>query len=206
VRRVSWNQVGGIIVLVLLTLAPSALAAVLNKKARLREGASRHTPLVAWIDAGTAADVVGSKGGWYDVLLSDGRRGFIWGEHLDGTEGTATGASSGESEGTHLAASAEPATLQDELRALREQLELLRSDATVAKRGDVQALRDKVEQLTIAQRELLETLDGTVAGVATPVDGTAVAAGLFLAIGGIIGWVAARMTLGRRDGRGRLRV
>jgi hypothetical protein len=194
----------------LLTLAPAALAAVLNKQARLREGPSRHTPLVAWIEPGTAVDILGSKNGWYQVLLADGRRGFMWGEHLDGiepdSEGTAPSAASQATAAPTDAPTDAPSTLQDELRTLRRQIDELGSDVSLARREDVEALRDRVEQLTIAQRELFETLDGSAAGVVTPMDGTAVAAGAFFTLGGILGWVAAQMTRGRRDRRGRLRV
>ena len=203
-RRVSRSQVGAMIAsLVLLTLAPAASAAELNKQARLREGASRHTPLVDWIEPGTQVDILGSKSGWYQVLLKDGRRGFIWGEHLDGIE---PGAAAAEPAGEGETAPAEPTTLQDELRLLRQQIDQLDSDLALARRQDVEALRDRVEQLTIAHRELLETLDGSAAGVATPLDGTAVAAGAFLTLGGVLGWAAAQITRGRRDRRGRLRV
>jgi hypothetical protein len=193
----------------LLTLAPAAPAAVLNKQARLREGPSRHTPLVDWIEPGTQVNILGSKDGWYQVLLADGRRGFIWGEHLDGVEAAAPGATASatsETSETAPAAPTGPTTLQDELRTLRQQIDQLGSDVALARREDVDALRDRVEQLTIAQRELLETLDGSAAGVVTPMDGTAVAAGAFFTLGGILGWVAAQMTRGRRERRGRLRV
>jgi Bacterial SH3 domain len=208
VRRVSRSQVGGVIALaLLLTLAPAALAAVLNKQARLREGPSRHTPLVAWIEPGTRVDILGSKNGWYQVLLTDGRRGFMWGEHLDGIEPDSEGtAPSAASQAAGAAPTDAPSTLQDELQTLRRQIDELGSDVSLARREDVEALRDRVEQLTIAQRELFETLDGSAAGVVTPMDGTAVAAGAFFTLGGILGWVAAQMTRGRRDRRGRLRV
>jgi hypothetical protein len=200
-----------IALVLLLTLAPAAPGAVLNKQARLREGPSRHTPLVAWIEPGTQADILGSKDGWYQVLLTDGRRGFIWGEHLDGIEperdGTRRDAPlASTAEPAAAASTGEPTTLQEELRTLRQQIDVLGSDVALARREDVDALRDRVEQLTIAQRELFETLDGSAAGVVTPMDGTAVAAGAFFTLGGILGWMAAQMTRGRRDRRGRLRV
>lgn len=205
-RRVSRSQVGGVIALAfLLTLAPAAPTAVLNKQARLREGPSRHTPLVEWIEPGTQVNILGSKDGWYQVLLADGRRGFIWGEHLDGVEPEAP-APATSAAGETAPAPTGPATLQDELRTLRLQIDQLGSDVALARREDVDALRDRVEQLTIAQRELLETLDGSAAGVVTPMDGTAVAAGAFFTLGGMLGWVAAQMTRGRRERRGRLRV
>jgi hypothetical protein len=194
-----------IALVLLLTLAPAASGAVLNKQARLREGPSRHTPLVAWIEPGTQADILGSKDGWYQVLLTDGRRGFIWGEHLDGIEPERDGTLASAAPPA-AAPTGEPTTLQDELRTLRQQIDVLGSDVALARREDVDALRDRVEQLTIAQRELFETLDGSAAGVVTPMDGTAVAAGAFFTLGGILGWMAAQMTRGRRDRRGRLRV
>ena len=76
---------------VLLTLAVPALGAVLKYKARLREGPTKESTLIDWVDTGTSVSVIGQAAGWYHVVLPDGRQGFIWGDHLDQIEAPAPG-------------------------------------------------------------------------------------------------------------------
>jgi len=188
-------------ILCLLVAAP-AFSAVVNKQARLREGPSRFTELLAWVEAGSAVDVLGEQQGWLEVMLPDGRRGFIWGEHVEGAHDIPP---SSASEGTE-AQSGSPGTLQDEIRELRADLERLRTDASVARRDDIDRLAERVEALTRTQQELGGLIEAGSPSVATPVDGSAVAAGTFLTVGLILGWLAARFTQGRRERRSRIRV
>lgn len=188
------------IALLVLSLATPALSAVVNKQARLRVGPSRLTDLVAWVEAGTTVDILGDQSGWLEVMLPDGRRGFIWGEHVDGGADAPPAAESA----TDPAPAAR--TLQDEIRELRADLERLRTDASVARRDDVDRLAGRVEALTQSQQELGTLIEASSPAVATPADGSAVAAGTFLTIGLILGWVAARFTQGRRERRTRIRV
>jgi len=199
VRTISSKSV--VAILLALSLATPALSAVVNKKARLREGPSRFTDLIAWIDAGTKVDILGDQQGWFEVMLPDGERGFVWGEHIDGGA-DAPPAPAGDE--------AKPAggarTLQEEIRELRTELDRLRTDAAVARREDVDRLASRIEALTQTHQELAALIEASSPAVATPVDGSAVAAGTFLTIGLLIGWVAARFTQGRRDRRTRIRV
>lgn len=188
--------------LALLIAAPSN-AAVLNKQARLREGPSRFTELIAWVDAGSAVDVVGEQRGWFEVMLPDGRRGFIWGEHVDGAD-LPPATPDGEHESEE--GSGGPRTLQDEIRDLRAALERLQQDASVVRRDDVDRLAGRIEALAQTQQELGSLIEASSPAVATPMDGSAVAAGVFLTIGVFLGWLAARVTQGRRERRSRIRV
>jgi predicted phage gp36 major capsid-like protein len=134
-------------------------------------------------------------------MVPDGRRGVIWGEHVDGAHDIPPSASEGTEEPP-----SSPGTLQDEIRELRADLERLRTDASVARRDDIDRLAERVEALTRTQQELGGLIEAGSPSVATPVDGSAVAAGTFLTVGLILGWLAARFTQGRRERRSRIRV
>lgn len=188
-------------VLVLLLVAAPALAAVVNKRARLREGPTRFAELIDWVDGGTTIDILGDQSGWFEVMLPDGRRGFIWGEHVDGGTDAPPATTN-----TAEAAPGAPRTLQEEIRELRAELDRLRSDVSVARRDDIERLAGRIEALTQTQQELGSLIEASSPAIATPVDGSAVAAGTFLTIGLFLGWLAARLTQGRRDRRSRIRV
>jgi hypothetical protein len=187
--------------LLVVSLATPAFSAVINKHAQLREGPSRFSAPIAWVDAGTAVDILGDQSGWVEVMLPDGRRGFVWGEHVDG--GTDSPPST---EGAAKEPAGSPRTLQEEIHELRADLDRLRSDGTVARREDIDRLAARIDALTQTHRELTSLIEASSPAVATPVDGSAVAAGTFLTIGLIVGWIAARFTQGRRDRRSRIRV
>jgi SH3 domain-containing protein len=220
VRRVRRRLVETILPLLLLTLAVPALGAVLNKKARLRDGPTRSSNLLDWVEPGTPVTVTAEQGGWYQIVLPDGRQGFVWGEHLDQIEAgvphleAAPAAPSAEGaaepvEGTP-AAGAEPvrqATLQDDLQALRAQLDTYSREGGLAAKADLDRLLERVDRLAKEQEALRESLDDSVfTGMHTPVDGSAIAGGAFLTIGGILGWALARLSQRRRDRRNRIRL
>jgi hypothetical protein len=165
--------------------------------------------------------ITGEQAGWYRVVLPDGRQGYIWGEHLDGIEpvppGAETGAAPapdapGEGEpGEAMAAVppevARPATLQDDLQALRAQLDAYSREGGLAAKADLDRLLERMDRLAKEQEELRQSLDDSVfTGMRTPVDGSAIAGGAFLTIGGIIGWLLARLSQRRRDRRSRIRL
>jgi hypothetical protein len=197
--------------LLLLTLADPATAAVLNKKARLRDGPTRFANLMDWVDGGTPVSVTAEQTGWYQVVLPDGRQGWIWGEHLDQIE-TPTALVGPPPPGANAVASvpiepARPTNLQDELRSLHTQLEGYSRDGGLVAKADIERLIDRIDRLSREQEELRQSLDDSVfTGVRTPMDGSAIAGGAFLTIGGIIGWVMARVSQRRRDRRGRIRL
>ena len=219
-RRVRRRLVETILPLLLLTLAAPALGAVLNKKARLRDGATRFSELLDWVEAGTTVTVTGEQGGWYRIVLPDGRQGFLWGEHLDQIEagvphlepaepapGGERGVESGGGAPPAPAEGARPATLQDDVQALRAQLETYSREGGLAAKADLDRLLERVDRLAKEQEALRESLDDSVfTGMRTPVDGSAIAGGAFLTIGGILGWALARLSQRRRDRRSRIRL
>ena len=219
-RRVRRRLVETMIPLLLLTLAVPAHGAVLNKKARLRDGPTRASNLLDWVDTGTSVTVLDQQAGWYHVALPDGRQGFIWGEHLDGIEAPAPGEDAPPpGDGADAAAPAQaapppgpseasrPATLQEDLQALRSQLDGYSRDGGLAAKADLDRLLERVDRLAKEQEALRESLDDSVfTGMRTPVDGSAIAGGAFLTIGAILGWTLARLSQRRRDRRSRIRL
>src|SRR5262245_14624571 len=203
--------------LLLLTLAVPAMGAVLNKKARLRDAPTRESTLLDWVDTGTAVTVLDVQSGWYHVALPDGRQGFIWGEHLDQIEGApgedappadAPTPSAGPPSPAPSSDAPRPATLQEDLQALRSQLDGYSRDGGLAGKADLDRLLERVDRLAKEQEALRESLDDSVftGGMRTPVDGSAIAGGAFLTIGAILGWALARLTQRRRDRRSRIRL
>jgi hypothetical protein len=220
VRRVRRRLVETMLPLLLLTLAVPALGAVLNERARLRDAPTREGNLLDWVDTGTQVSVIREQTGWYKVLLPDGRQGWLWGEHLDQIEPVLP---SGEASATppagadvgapppappaNPAEAPRPATLQEELQALRSQLDGYSHDGGLAGKADLDRLLERVDRLAKEQQAMRESLDDSVfTGMRTPVDGSAIAGGAFLTIGGILGWTLARLTQRRRDRRSRIRL
>ena len=213
VRRVRRRLVETMLPLLLLTLAVPALGAVLTNKARLREGPTKESTLVDWVDTGTSVSVIGEQAGWYRVVLPDGRQGFIWGDHLDqieapapSDEAAAPGADAAvpTPAAGHPSDAPRPATLQEDLQALRDQLD---REGGLAGKADLDRLLERVERIAKEQQALRESLDDSVfTGMRTPVDGSAIAGGAFLTIGGLLGWALARLSQRRRDRRSRIRL
>ena len=216
-RRVRRWLVETMVPLLLLTLAVPAMGAVLNKKARMRDAPTRESTLLDWVETGTSVTVLNQQAGWYHVMLPDGRQGFIWGEHLDQIEApTAPGedAPPGDAAASPPAApppapseAPRPATLQEDLQALRSQLDGYSRDGGLAGKADLDRLLERVDRLAKEQEALRESLDDSVfTGMRTPVDGSAIAGGAFLTIGAILGWTLARLSQRRRDRRSRIRL
>jgi hypothetical protein len=214
VRRVRRRLVETMLPLLLLTLAVPALGAVLKNKARLREGPTKESTLIDWVDTGTSVSVIGQAAGWYHVVLPDGRQGFIWGDHLDQIEAPAPGYEAAGAPPADAAAGApatasptdapRPATLQEDLQALRQQLD---REGGLAGKADLDRVLERIDRIAKEQEALRESLDDSVfTGMRTPVDGSAIAGGAFLTIGGILGWMLARLSQRRRDRRSRIRL
>ena len=218
-RRVRRRLVETVLPLLLLTLAVPAMGAVLNKKARLRDAPTRESTLLDWVDTGTQVTVLDERAGWYHVVLPDGRQGFIWGEHLaeievpapgEGAPPPPAGSDAAAPPGASPPAPSDaprPATLQEDLQALRSQLDGYSRDGGLAAKADLDRLLERVDRLTKEQEALRESLDDSVfTGMRTPVDGSAIAGGAFLTIGAILGWTLARLSQRRRDRRSRIRL
>jgi len=87
------NRKLGWVVLTAVALSAAVVdAATLNKRARLREGPSKETKLLGWVEDGTAVTIVGQRSGWYAVRAPDGQTGYVWQEHLRFEPGEAAAA------------------------------------------------------------------------------------------------------------------
>jgi uncharacterized protein YgiM (DUF1202 family) len=198
--------------------AASTRSATLTASARLRQGPAATTELLGDLPAGTRLKILGEQGGWRQVETPDGKTGYVWAENLNEEPGEvvlqsaprsdAAKADASKSEAAR-SASASAATTAEELRALREEVKALRERPEPAAAETVEKLRADVDRLAQAQRELTQHIeDRTPTGVGDPApDGTAAFASLLLLIGGAVGWIASRLTAGRRDRRSnRLRL
>jgi len=219
-RKLGW------IVLAAVALTSSLSGAVtLNKRARLREGPSKDTRFLAWVEEGTVVTIEGERNGWYAVRTPDGQTGFLWQEHLrfDGAEGapaTLSVATTPPAPTITLPANpasptASPPTLPappvpaPEVRApAMERPSMERAEGGVT--GELERMRSEVARLATAQQELTQRLarGGQSTAPSSPIgsDGSAGAAALFFGAGAIIGWLAGRFGPGRRDRRSRLRL
>jgi hypothetical protein len=244
-RRLRQTTLGGAL---LLPLAFAALAvageATLRVKARLREGPSKNTGLVGWVDPGTAVEIIGESKGWQQVQVPDGRTGWIWREHFVAlappTPATApvaeTGAVAVAAAAPPPAAAAPPptvapaaptpvpanptadASLAEQVAALQAEVAALKARTPPAS-DEIERLRGELARLATAQRQIEERLGtGTASGVTTattpiepivptrPLEGPAGTAGIFLLVGGVVGWIGALLVRRMRDRRQRIRI
>jgi len=86
------RKLGWVVLTAVALSAAIAGAATLNKRARLREGPSKETKFLGWVEDGTAVTIEGQRNGWYSVRAADGQTGFIWQEHLRFDPGEAAAA------------------------------------------------------------------------------------------------------------------
>jgi uncharacterized protein YgiM (DUF1202 family) len=203
---------------VLASLA-AARSATLTASARLRQGPAATTVLVGDLPAGTRLKIVGEVGGWRQVETPDGTTGFVWAENLtedaDATAAQATAraeppkADAPKPESARPSASSSSSSMAEDIRALRNDVKALRDRPEPAAADAVERLRTDVDRLAQAQRELAQHVEDrtpTGAGGGPPPDGTLTFAPVLLLVGGAIGWIASRLTAGRRDRRQRNRL
>ena len=188
----------------LLDSRAGAETAVMKERARLRQGPSAATELLGEIEAGKAVEVLGESGGWRQVRTPDGRTGYVWSEHLVGAQA--------EPKRPEGQAAVPPRTLADEVRDLRSDVSALRQRPEPASAAQVDRLRQEVERLAAAERDLARRLDDRfVPGAVTtdpPSDRLGAAVPALLLVGGVLGFAASRVLQRRRDHpqRGRLRL
>jgi uncharacterized protein YgiM (DUF1202 family) len=198
------------LILALASLA-SARSATLNASARLRQGPAATTDLVAELPAGTRLKILAERGGWRQVETPDGKTGFVWAENL--TEDGATAAAAPEAKPEPpkpetLKLPAAPSAMAEDVRVLRDDVQALRARPEPAAAADLERLRAEVERLAQTQRELVQHIEDRTpaAGGDPPPDGALTFAPVLLLVGGALGWLASRLTAGRRDRRQRNRL
>jgi uncharacterized protein YgiM (DUF1202 family) len=131
-----------------------AESVTIKERARLRQGPSAATELVGELPAGTTVDVVGESGGWRQVRAPDGKTGFVWAEHLALAEKPAE-----PPRRAAEVATAPARSLADEVRDLREQVSALTERPEPASAADIAHVREELERLSAAQRDLARRLD-----------------------------------------------
>jgi HAMP domain-containing protein len=177
-------------------------SAATKERARLRQGPSAATELLGEIDAGTKLDLLGESGGWRQVRVPDGRVGWVWADHL------ALGDAPPPKPSPEPPA-ARPAT--EDLRQLRDDVAALKQRPEPASAADIERVRQEIERLAAAQREMTRRLDDRIApaaGVVDPPtpDGIGTFAPALLLVGAIVGFAGSRLLQRRRDRRQRSRL
>ena len=182
-----------------------AESATTKERARLRQGPSAATELVGEVDAGTTLELLGESGGWRQVRTPDGKTGWVWSEHL--------GARPDEPKPTEPARPAPPPRASaDDIRDLRDDIRALRERPEPASAAALERVRQEVERLASAERDLARRFDDRFLPAAVPADSPGDGAGALwpalLAAGAAMGFAASRVLQRRRDRRqrGRLRL
>jgi hypothetical protein len=207
VGRRSNRQLGWVVLAAVALVGALADAATLNKRARLREGPSKDTRLLGWLDEGASVEIDAERSGWYLVRSPDGQSGYIWREHLSfepaASPPQALGATTTIAEIPAPAPTVPPPTAEPRPSALPTT-----GDAVVV--AELERLRGEVARLAAAQQELLERVGQTPrpgpSAVPFAGDGSAGAAILFMVVGAVVGWLFGRFGPGKRERRSRLRL
>ena len=187
--------------LVLASLA-GAESATTKERARLRQGPSAATDLLGELDAGERVDILGESGGWRQVRTADGRVAYLWGEHLLPKEGEPRAPADGQA--------AAPRSLADQIRDLRDDVAALRQRPEPATTADLERVRQEIDRLAAAERDLARRFDDRfIPGASTgdpPPETTGTFAPALLLTGAIVGFAASRVLQRRRDHRQRSRL
>ncbi len=169
-----------------------------KERARLRKGPSGATEILGDVEPGTRLDLLGESEGWRQVRTPDGRVGWVWAEHV--AFGTPDAKAPGATAGTR--------PLVDEIRDLRADVAALRQRPEPATTADLERVRQELDRIAAAERDLARRLDERAVppSVDPPPESPGGSAPAFLAVGGVIGFVASRLLQGRRDRRQRSRL
>ena len=193
----------GVAVFTALAVASLARAesATTKERARLRQGPSAATDLLGELDSGERVDILGESGGWRQVRTADGRVAYLWGEHLQPREGEPRAP---EAQGGG------PRSLSDQVRDLHDEVVTLRQRPEPATAADLERLRQEIDRLAAAERDLARRFDERFVPGAAPTDpppeGTGAFAPALLLAGAIVGFAASRVMQRRRDHRQRSRL
>jgi hypothetical protein len=234
--RLRKTMLGGALLLPLAFAAFAVAGeATLRVKARMRGGPAKNTALLGWVDAGVAVQIIGENRGWQQVQTPDGRTGWVWREHFvalaaptpppaaapAGILATATAVAAPPTVPTTVPAPppSPNAGLAEQVAALQAEVAALKARTPPAS-DEIERLRGELARLASGQRLLEERLGGGTAAApadlpvapvvpvhgATPLEGPAGAAGVFLLIGGVVGWIGALIVRRIRDRRQRIRI
>ena len=188
----------------LVTSLAWAESATTKDRARLRQGPSASSELLGEVEAGDRVDVLGESGGWRQVRTTDGRVGYLWAEHLLPRAGSETRPPEGQGSA--------PRSVADQVRDLRDEVAALRQRPEPATSADLERVRQELDRLATAERDLARRFDdrfvpGMAAGDPAP-EGTGTFAPALLLAGAVVGFAASRVIQRRRSQfqRNRLRL
>ena len=206
IKRSFWGALGA----AALVVGTASAAMTVKTRARLREGPSATSHLLGDLDPGTAVEVLGDSEGWKRVQTPDGREGFVWGEHLMVEAASDTGGDGAHRDAAAATAAPAPRALADEVRDLRADVGALRQRPDPATAADLERVRDELDRLATAERDLARRFDERGVPGAPPLDPPAESTllpGMLVFLGGaFMGWAASRFTQRRRDRRQRHRL
>jgi len=208
VRGLQRSVVGAALAALLGVSLASAERAITRDRTRLREGPSASTELLAELPPGLAVDVLGESGEWKLVRAPNGRTGYAWAKHLAPADTTPPEGGRGAAEEPSAAAR----SLADEVHDLHAQMSALAERPAPASAADLERVRQDLDRLSAAERDLARRFEERFAGGGAPVDpapeGTLWTTAGFLAIVVAIVLVAGWLLRRQRDRRqrGRLRL
>jgi len=230
VRRRRTTAIAGLmaaVVLVGTVVADAQTRATLRMPGRVRDQADTKSRILAMLPEGATVSVLGQSGDWLRVRTPDGTTGWLWIRTVrpaDRAENPARDRAPVSSPpAPPLLASALVAAepKNDDLQALRAEVEALRKQQAAISPSDFEALRAEVRALAAAQRDLERRLHVdlpvTAASATEDVGGSpageahggslrnTVLAVLLLAVAAALGWLGSRLALARRERRYRLR-
>ena len=177
-----------------------AESATTKDKTRLRHGPSAVTEQLGEIDVGASVELLGESGTWRQVRTSDGRVGWLAAEHLV----------SRTTEAKSTPPPPAPArAIADEIHDLRAEVSALRQRPEPATAADLERIRQELERVAAAQRDVARRLDDRVLPASVdppPPDGVGTLAPALLLVGAVFGFAGSRLLQGRRERRQRNRL
>ena len=202
-----------------------AAAARLKADTTLYKRPSTTSESVAQVTAGTRVEVLSASAGWHEVKTPSGQ-GFVRSEALvlgelaqpapkppeKKAEKPATAEKSAATEKPTPAAAERPApraeperVSADEFRQLTEEVRLLRERPEPATAADLERVERSLTQAMAGLGERPATASDPPLPD-TSLESVLAVSPVLLLVGGVVGWVASRMTQRRRDNRNRIRV
>jgi hypothetical protein len=214
----------GLLAVIALALAAPADGATLNKRARLRQGPSKETPLLGWVDEAAAVTIEGQRSGWYLVRTPEGQAGYVWQEHLTFGPGeqaqvpmvppgaSSTTLPSGATSSTVHTTTSTSSSATVPVPPQTSSPSPLPSPPPPAGSGvELERLRGEIARLNATQQDLVQRIErGGLHALPPPIstDGSTGAALTFLTAGGFGGLLLGYLLWGwgRRDRRSRIRL
>lgn len=201
--------------------SPAQSRATLRTAGRVRDQADTKARILATVAPGTTVTVLAQTKDWMRVRTPDGTTGWLWTGVVRPAERTADpprerAPTSSPATPPMLATAIVTAETRDQdLQALRAEVDALRRQQSAVTPAEVEALRAEVRALAAAQRDLERRLHvdlplspsetGTPTETGSGAGRSAFLAVLLLVLAALVGWMGSRLVFVRRERRQRLR-